>query len=125
LIQPQKNSKTSAGLVIENIVFDRESGKALVIQYPYFDLMMYGSALSFRTDSNQFSQSKLVSLLKCLRILQSLSEPVLEEAVESLEVIAEFYADRLSQTSLPAISASTIKGKLRSAQVAPPIVLEL
>jgi CRISPR/Cas system CSM-associated protein Csm3 (group 7 of RAMP superfamily) len=63
-------------------------------------------------------------LLKCLLIIQALPENALEEAAEDLEGISRFYADRLPQVNLPVVPASSIKGKLRSTQIRPPIVLE-
>jgi hypothetical protein len=120
----QKYSQTSSGAALNNVIFDRESGKAIVIQYPSFDLMMSDSSLSFRTDSYRFSPDKLMLLLKCLLIIQTLPEAALEEASEELEGIYRFYKNRLSQINVPTISASSIRGKLRSTQVRPPIVLE-
>ncbi|MBH8566136.1 hypothetical protein I8748_28935 [Nostoc sp. CENA67] len=85
---------------------------------------MSNYSLSFKTDWNRLPPSKLIALLKCLRILQSMSEDALEEAAEELQGIADFYRDRFPQANLAAIPASSIKGKLKSAQVRPPIVLE-
>lgn len=121
---PQKNSQTSAGMATKKIVLDRESGKTLVIQYPFFDLMMSDSSLSFRTDLHRLPQTKLIALLKCLLILQSLPEVALEEAAGELKGIADFYADRAPQESLSILPASAIRGKLISAKIRPPIVLE-
>lgn len=123
LTQP-KHSQTSSGIALNNVVFDRESGKPIVIQYPSFDLMMSGSSLSFRTDSQRLSPDKLMLLLKCLLIIQTLPEAALEEAAEELEGISGFYADRLPQINVPTIPASSIRGKLRTTEVRPPIVLE-
>ncbi len=123
LTQP-KHSQTSSGIALNNVVFDRESGKPIVIQYPSFDLMMSGSSLSFRTDSQRLSPDKLILLLKCLLIIQTLPEAALEEAAEELEGISRFYTERLSQINVPTIPASSIRGKLRATQVRPPIVLE-
>ena len=67
---------------------------------------------------------KLMLLLKCLLIIQTLPEAALEEASEELEGIYRFYINRLSQVNIPAIPASSIRGKLRSTQVRSPIVLE-
>ena len=86
--------------------------------------MMSGSSLSFRTDSQRVSPDKLMLLLKCLLIIQTLSETALEEVAEELEGISRFYANRLPQVNLPMVPASSIKGKLRAIQVRPPIVLE-
>lgn len=106
------------------MVFDRESGKPIIIQHPSFDLMMSGSSLSFRTDSHHLSPDKLLLFLKCLLIIQTLPEAALEEAAEELEGISRFYANRLPQVSLPKIPTSNIKGNLRATEVRPPIVLE-
>jgi len=119
-----KHGQTSSGIALNNVVLDRESGKAIVIQYPSFDLMMSGSSLSFRTDSCRLPPDKLMLLLKCLLIIQTLPEAALEEASEELEGIYRFYMNRLSQVNTPTIPVSSIKGKLRSTQVRPPIVLE-
>jgi hypothetical protein len=119
-----KHSQTSSGTTLNNVVFDRESGKAIVIQYPSFDLMMFGSSLSFRTDSYRLSPDKLMLLLKCLLIIQALPEAALEEASEELEGIYRFYINCIPQANLPMIPASTIRGKLSAMQVRPPIVLE-
>lgn len=119
-----KHSQTSSSVSLSNVIFDRESGKAIVIQYPSFDLMMSGSSLSFRTDSYRLSPDKWMLLLKCLLIVQTLPEAALEEASEELEGIYRFYSNRLAQANLPVIPASTIKGKLNATQVRPPIVLE-
>lgn len=120
----QKYSQTSSGAALNNVIFDRENGKAIVIQYPSFDLMMSDSSLSFRTDSYRLSPDKLMLLLKCLLLIQTLPEAALEEASEELEGIYRFYSNRLSQVNLPKIPAISIRGKLRSTQVRPPIVLE-
>lgn len=119
-----KHSQTSSGIALSNTVFDRESGKPIVIQYPFFDLIMSGSCLSFKTDWQGLSPDKLTLLLKCLLIIQTLPEVALEEAAEELEEIHRFYANRLPQVNLPMIPASSIKGRLRSTEVRPPIVLE-
>lgn len=86
--------------------------------------MMSSDIVSLKTNSNQLSQNKLIALLTCLLILQFLPEAALEEAAENLKEIAEFYADRSPQASLPNISTSSIKGKIKSTQVRPSIVLE-
>ncbi|MEH1849086.1 MAG: hypothetical protein V7L25_29970 [Nostoc sp.] len=86
--------------------------------------MMSDSSVLFRTDWLRLSQDKLIVLLKCLLILQTLPEAALEEAADELEGISRFYSNRLYQTNLPMIPASSIKGKLRATQVRPPIVLE-
>lgn len=119
-----KHSQTSSGITFNNVVFDRESGKAIVIQYPSFDLMMSGSSLSFRTDSYRLSPDKLMLLLKCLLIIQKLPESALEEASEELEGIYRFYTSRLPQVNVPMIPVSSIRGRLNAMQVRPPIVLE-
>ena len=103
---------------------DRESGKAIVIEYPSFDLMMSATSLSFKTDAYRLSPDKLMLLLKCLIIIQTLPEAALEEASEELEGIYHFYSDRSKQSNPAGIPASSIRGKLRAMQVRPPIVLE-
>lgn len=120
----QTYSQSSTGLSANKSFFDKESGKTYVIQSPSFDLMMSDYSVSLRTDSNRLSQNKFIALLKCVLILQFLPETALEEAATNLKEIAEFYVDRSPQASLPNISVSSIKGKLKSAQVRPPIVLE-
>ncbi len=86
--------------------------------------MMSGSSLSFRTDSQRWSPDKLILLVKCLLIIQTLPEAALEETAEELEGISCFYANRPPQVNSPLIPASSIKGKLKATQVRPPIVLE-
>ncbi|MGQ4649038.1 hypothetical protein [Lyngbya aestuarii] len=63
-------------------------------------------------------------LLKCLLVIHTLPETALEEAAEELEGIYRFHTNRLPQVNLPMIPVSSIKGKLRTTQVRPPIVLE-
>jgi hypothetical protein len=122
---PQRVNQTSSGVAVSNnIVFDRESGKPIVIQHPSLTLMVSDSSLTFSTDYQPFSQEKLLLLLKCLLILQTLPEPALEEATEDLEGIARFYSNRLLKADVSTLPASSIKGKLRATQVRPPIVLE-
>lgn len=95
-----------------------------MIQYPSFDLIMSDTSLSFRTDSYRLSPDKLMLFLKCLLIIQNLPEAALEEACEELEGISHFHKNRLPQTSITTIPASSIRGKLRATKVRPPIVLE-
>ncbi|NJM66059.1 MAG: hypothetical protein HC851_10525 [Acaryochloris sp. RU_4_1] len=98
----------------------------MVIQHPV-DVEMSESSLFFRIDWDGLTQNKVILLLKCLVYLQSLSalsEAALEEAADELEGIANFHSDRLPTNNLPSIPVATIKGKLRSTQVRPPIVLE-
>jgi hypothetical protein len=80
-----KYSETSVGIFRDNFVFDRDSGKPLKIQDPFLDLEVSASCLSFRATWHQLPPSKTVMLLKCLLILQSLPETVLEEAAKKLE----------------------------------------
>jgi hypothetical protein len=122
---PQRVNQTSSGVpVSNNIVFDRESGKPIVIQHPSLTLMVSDSSLTFSTDYQPFSQEKLLLLLKCLLILQALPEPALEEATEDLEGIARFYSNRLPKADVSTLPASRVNGQLRATQVRPPIVLE-
>lgn len=86
--------------------------------------MMSDSSLFFQTEWNRLAPTKLIAVLKCLVYLQSLPEAALEEAADELEKIADFYSNRFPEPNLPTIPASTIKGKLKAAQVRPPIVLE-
>jgi hypothetical protein len=120
----QNQYSQTSGVAFNHVVFDRENGNPIEIQYPSFDLMMSESSLSFRTDSQHLSRGKLLLLLKCLLIIQTLPEAALEEVSEELEGISHFYTNRLSQINLPSIPASSITGKLRATQVRPPIVLE-
>jgi hypothetical protein len=123
LTQYQLN-QTSADIVGNNVIVDRVSGKPFIIQNPFFDLMLSGSTLSFVTDSQRISNDKLVLILKCLLIIQTLPEAALEETAHELEGIYHFYKDRQTQINLPEIPSSKIKGKLKAMQVRPPIVLE-
>jgi hypothetical protein len=119
-----KHDQTSSDVTFRNRIFDGESGKFIIIYSPSFDLVMTDSSLSLRTDWQRYSLDKLALLLKCLLIIQTLPKAALEEAFEELEEISRFYVDRSSQVTLPVVPASSIKGKLRSVQVRPPIVLE-
>jgi hypothetical protein len=121
---PYRHNQTSSGIASNHVVLDRESGKALVIEYPAFDLMMSATSLSLKTDAHRLSPDKLMLLLKCLIIIQTLPEAALEEASEELEGIYHFYSDRSKQSNLTAIPASSIRGQLSAMQVRPPIVLE-
>ena len=116
------HSQTSTGIDTENLVFDRASGKSLVIKYPSFDLVMSDSSLSFRTDWHRIAPRRLSALLKCLLILQTLPEATLEEAAEKLESIPRFYSNRLPEASVPALPPKLIKDKLASQQVRSPVV---
>lgn len=118
----QMHSQTSTGIDTENLVFNRASGKLLVIQYPSFDLVMSDSLLSFRTDGHRMQPRRLIALLKCLLILQTLPEGMLEEAAEKLESIPRFYSNRFPETSVPAFPPKLIEDKLASKQVRPPVV---
>lgn len=111
-------------MTFNNTVFDRDSGKPIVIQYPVFDLMMSDGSLSFRTSSHLLPIDKLTLLIKCFLALQTLPEVALQEAYEELEGISSFYRGRSPRSALPTISESSIKGKLRVPQVRPTIVLE-
>lgn len=119
-----QHSQTSSGATLNNVVLDRDSGRAIVIQYPSFDLMMSDSSLSFSTDAYRLTPDKLALLVKCLLIIQALPGAALEEASEELEGIYRFYINRFSEANATIISASTIKGTLNAVQVRPPIVLE-
>ena len=108
----------------KNIIFDRESGKAITIQYPSLDLRISNSPVSFRANWDHLPVSQLIALLKCLLILQYLPQSALEEAADELERVADFYSNRSPQSSVSSIPASSVNGRLRSAHVRPPIVLE-
>lgn len=118
----QMYSQTSTGIDTENLVFDRASGKSLVIQYPSFDLVMSDSSFSFKTDWHRIPPRRLIALLKCLLILQTLPEAALEEAAEKLEGIQRFYSNRLPETPVPTLPPKLIKDKLASKQARPTIV---
>ncbi|CCI01507.1 conserved hypothetical protein [Microcystis aeruginosa PCC 9443] len=91
-----------------------------------FDLTMSDSdsSLSLTTHWREFPQDKLIALIKCLLILQSLPEDALDESVTQLEDIASFYSNLSPEKIVPVIPASSIRGKLRAIQPVPPIVLE-
>ncbi|MEO0688310.1 MAG: hypothetical protein AAFY76_25430 [Cyanobacteria bacterium J06649_11] len=73
-----KYSQTTSSLSFDNTFFDRESGRAITIHSPDFDLTMAGSSLSLQTDSARLSPNKLILLLKCLLIIQVLPEAIVE-----------------------------------------------
>jgi hypothetical protein len=122
---PYRHSQTSSGIALnKHEVIDRESGKCIEIKLLGFDMEMSSSSLSLKTYFQGLSLDKLILLLKCLLIIQTLPQAALEEACEELEGIAHFYKNRLSQVNLPPIPVSSIRGKLRATQIRPPIVLE-
>ena len=100
------------------------NGSSLAIQNSSFDINISKSSLSITTDFHRLSQNNLLSILKCLFYLQSLKEDALEEAVDGLKSIADFYCDRNSQISLSPALLGTIQGKLQHSQVRDPIILE-
>lgn len=110
-----KRSQTSSGITLNNVVLDRESGRDIVIQDPSFDLMI-------RTDSYLLSADKLILLLRCLLIIQALSEDAVKEASEELEGIYRFYVNRLPHSNVTMIPTS-IRGTLSAIQVRPSLVL--
>jgi hypothetical protein len=85
--------------------------------------MMTESSVSLRADILKISSDKLMLLLKCLLILQSLPRNALEEAINELEEIKIFHAEKMALNNLPLIGTSKIKGKL-SSTVRPPIIFE-
>ncbi len=84
---------------------------------------MTESSVSFRADLLKVSSDKLMLLLKCLLILQSLPRNALEEAINELEEIKIFHAEKMTSHNLPLIGTSKIKGKL-SSTARPPIIFE-
>jgi hypothetical protein len=107
-----------------NSVFDRETGESIVIHHPSFGITS-DPFVSFRNEGESSYSGKILLLLKCLVIIASLPEAALEETVEELEVISRFYVNRFPSDNLPAIASSTVKGKLSTPKVRPPIVLEV
>jgi len=116
-------SQTSSGTA-SKVIFDRDTGKPIIIRDFSLNLSMTESDFSFTTSWQNMSQHKLVLLLRCLLIIQALPESALEEASEELEGIFHFYISRLNQTVPPPISVGSIQGKLKEIQVRPPIILE-
>jgi hypothetical protein len=117
-------NQTSSGMDSNNAVFDRETGKSIVIHYPSFG-MTSDPFISYGNDGDSSYSGKMLLLVKCLVIIASLPEAALEETVEELEGISRFYVNRFHSNDLPAIAPSTVKGKLGTAKVRPPIVLEI
>lgn len=120
----RNHSPTSTGVSVTSFDSNRGVERRLEIQLPSFDLTMSDSSLSFKTDWSRLPSVKLIALLKCLLILQTLPQDALEEAAENLIEIADFYSDRLHQASLPTVPTHIVEGKLISTQIRPPIVLE-
>jgi hypothetical protein len=120
----QEHNQTSTGIPLKNSVFDRESGKDIVVHFPSFDLIVSNYSLSLSIGQDRLPLNRMIALLKCLVMIQSLPEAGLEEAVEGLERVADFYTERSTEANVPTIPASSIRGKIRAAQVRPPIVLE-
>jgi hypothetical protein len=117
-----KPSQTSSGIT-SNTLLDREGGSYTVVQHPSFDLVLSETSVSFRTDLYRLTPDRLMLWLKCLLLIQTLSEAALEEASRELEEIARFYMNRMSG-NVSTISTSVVKGKLEKAQIRPHIVLE-
>jgi len=117
------HNQTSLGINNQNNVIDRDSGKPIVIQSSS-DLIISNSFVSFRTDLQSLSPNNFMLLLRCLLIIKALPESALEEAIEELEGISHFYANRATQVKLPLIPIVNIKGVLKATQVRPPITLE-
>lgn len=117
-------NQTSSGMNSNNAVLDRDTGKSIVIHYPSSE-RIFDQFISDKKDGESLYADKLAQLLKCLFIIASLPEDALEEAVEELEGISRFHVNRFPSNDLPVIASSTIKGKLGTAKVRPPIVLEI
>jgi len=122
-IRPNK-SQTSTGDFLVHLLIDRKAGRTITGNYPSFDLTMSDSSLSLTTHWREFPQHKLIALIKCLLILQSLPEDALDESVTQLEDIASFYSNLSPEKIVPVIPASSIRGKLRAIQIRQPIILE-
>jgi hypothetical protein len=116
-LKQDKFEQTSSGVNLNDLAFDRESGKTFIIHYPSFGLVMSGASLPVRLDRPGLSRDNLIKLAKCLIILQFLPEEALEETTGQLEGIYRFYKDREAQIGLPKPSVNKIKGKLQSKQV--------
>lgn len=119
----QPRNQTSSGISPDNAVFDRESGRPIVI-YHSFDSITSDPLLPFGSERQSLSPEKLVLLLKCMLIIRDLPKAALKETAEELDGIYHFHINRRSQSNLSTISASTIQGKLGAAQVRQPIVLD-
>ena len=124
-IRPSK-SQTSTGKFPGQFLgdIDRKVGKTIILDHPSFSVTMSGSSLSLTTNWREFPQHKLIALIKCLLILQSLPEDALDESVTQLEDIASFYSNLSPEKIVPVIPASSIRGKLRAIQIRQPIILE-
>jgi hypothetical protein len=118
----QNHSQTSTGSSTSSLI-DRDSGREIFVQYSSFDIRMSASPLSLKADWSDWSAGKLATFLKYLLAFQSLPESALEEAVDELEKVVDFYADRASPAQLPATTKQVV-GRINSIQVRPPIVLE-
>lgn len=80
-----RNSGTPTCVAREAFLLDRESKDELSIRY--LDLMRSDFSISFRTTLKQVTQRRLVEIVKCFLILQSLSEEELEKATTELKKI--------------------------------------
>ncbi|WP_373543911.1 hypothetical protein [Chamaesiphon sp.] len=106
-----------------NAVVDRETGASITIHYPSFEGIPE-RFIPVAKDRESLYSNKLVQLLKCLSIIASLPEDALEETIEDLEGIRNFYDNRIPSDRLPVIAASNIKGKLGAVEVRTPVALE-
>jgi hypothetical protein len=121
----QISDQTSSGIVSTKEIIDREDGRKITINYPLFDFMVTESSVSLRAGADflKIPSDKLILLLKCLIILQSLPKNALEEAINELEEIKSFHTKKMTSNNSPLLGISKIKGKL-SSTVRPPIIFE-
>lgn len=86
------------------------------------------SNLSFEVEFTQEDSTKSLNFLKSLLLLLAIGRlplEALEETVQTLEQIREFYSDYSSETSQSTINSKIVTGDIVSTEIRPPLVLSL
>lgn len=100
-----KYGQTSSGIDFSNTIFDRESGRAITIQLPAFDLKLSVSSVSMQADTERLSLNELLLLSKCLIAIQTVPGAFdkLEELISEISFEPSMGDGSLEQTrqSLP------------------------
>lgn len=81
---------------------------------------------SFSLEWTNLSLKRFVLLLKCLFIINSLSDHAIEEALEDCDRIIDFYGKDLTRTSVKTLPSyqSPIKATVLPTQIRPSLVLD-
>ena len=107
------HSQTSSG-ISSNVIVDRDSGQLIEIQQSSFNLRMSEESLPFTTSRQTLSQSKVALLIKCLIIIQALSEVALEETSMKFDRVFGSYNNYPSQPVSPKIPENIVQIELET-----------